>query len=117
MVTLSSASRMRLLMNPSDRIATYRSSSRREMLAQVAHDVLGRRAGKEDGVDAGLLEPHLVLLRDDAAREHQDAPASLLAQQARHLGQQAVVSTRKDRQPDGVDVLLDRRRRDLLRRL
>src|SRR5580693_8714724 len=120
-VTLSSASRMRLLMKPSDGIAdgieTYRSSSRGKMLAQIAHDVFGRGAGKEDGVDAGLLQALLVLLRDDAAREHQDVFAAVLAQQARHLGQQAVVRPGEDREPDRVDVLLDGRHRDLLRRL
>ena len=77
-------------------------------------DVARRRAGREDLADTLGLQPRDVLGRHDAAAEDQHVVDALLAQELEDPAEQVVVRAGQDREPDGVDVFLDRGRDDLL---
>ena len=68
-----------------------------EPLLEVVDDRVGGRSRQEDLVDAGVLEPGDVPVRDDAAGEHEDVGRVLLREQAGDLRQEAVVG------PDRID--------------
>src|SRR5581483_6067525 len=85
-----------------------------DVLADEGDDVAGRGAGREDLAHPQRLEACDVLRRDDAAPEDDDVLDALRAQEREHLAEQVVVRPGEDGEADGVDVLLDRRRDDLL---
>src|SRR5207248_11304952 len=77
-------------------------------------DLLGRRAGREDLLDAHRLERGDVLRRDDPAAEDHDVRRVLLPEQLEDAREEGVVGSREHAEPDGVRILLDRGRDDLL---
>ena len=80
-------------------------------------DIPHRRTRLEDTVHAKGLEARDVGIRDDPANEHEDVIHALFAQERHQTGHDVVVRAGEDREPDHVGILLQRRRRDLLRRL
>ena len=68
-------------------------------------------------IKAGLLEGRDVVVGDDAAGRHEDVTQAVLAQSVADARQQRHVRAGQDRQPDHVDVFLQRRRDDHRRRL
>src|SRR5262249_47537531 len=88
-----------------------------DVLADEADDVLSRRAGCEELLDAHRLQGGDVLGRNDPAAKDGDVAGALLAEQVEDPLEQVVVRAGQDREPDGVGVFLDRRGDDLLGRL
>jgi uncharacterized RDD family membrane protein YckC len=89
----------------------------REALAQPVDDVLERGARREQLRHALFLQGGDVVLRDDAATEHDDV-GRLASLQLLHDGwEQCHVRARVDREPDHLGVLLERSVDDHLRRL
>src|SRR5581483_4983459 len=93
------------------------SDGRADVLADEADDVLRRRAGREQLLDAHGLQRRDVLGRDDAAAEHRDVVGPLLPEQLEHALEEIVVGAREHAEADGVGVLLQRGGDDLLGRL
>src|SRR6185369_4955780 len=103
--------------------ASAESVSRDTLVARpgVGSQVLGhfgdRRARPEHPGDAGLGQGGDVVVGDDPAGCHEDVVEACVEEQLRDPGQERHVGARQDRQADDVDILLEGRRRDHLRRL
>src|SRR6266568_562854 len=85
--------------------------------ADPGDDLGGGRARGEDPGHAHPGQFPDVLVRDDAAAEHHDVGGVPLLEQLDHPAEERHVRAGEDGEPDGVHVLLDGRRHDLLRRL
>ena len=72
-------------------------------------NVLGGGARRKYLLDAGRLQSWDIILGNYAAAEHRDIVGALLLEQCTDPRQQGVVSAGKDRQPDTVHILLNRR--------
>src|ERR1700730_11577778 len=77
-----------------------------EPLAQPIDDVLERCAWREQLRNAFLLEGGDVVLRDDAASEHDDVGRLAPLQLLNHGWKKCHVRARMDREPDHLGVLL-----------
>src|SRR5258707_9700644 len=77
-----------------------------DVVADEAHDVLGRRARSEELLHAHGLERPDVLRGNDAAAEHRDVLRVLLLKQLEHALEQIVVGAREHAEPDRVGVFL-----------
>ena len=80
-------------------------------------DVARRRARREDGGNARLLECGDVRLGHDAAADDQRVRHALAAHKLDNLGEEMRMSAREDAQRDDIDVFLQSCFRNLLRRL
>ena len=73
-------------------------------------------AGAVNGGDALGLEEIVVLLRDDAAADHQDIVGALVAKGFDQLGHEGLVAGGLAADADDMDIVLDRLARRFLRR-
>ena len=73
--------------------------------------------GAEDRGHAALLESGHVVVRDNSAGRDEDVRHPTVAQEGADAGHERHVRAGQDRQTDDVDVFLERRRHDHLRRL
>src|SRR5688572_22884245 len=80
-------------------------------------DLAGVGARAEDRLDAPVAQLAGVVIGDDAAAEDDDVLRAFRDEEVLDLGEERHVRARQAGQADEVDVLLDGRRDDLLRRL
>src|SRR6476646_2062261 len=92
-------------------------AARLHILANEYRDVIHRRAGIEDGTDAGFLEEIKILLWNDAADEKQHVFHLVLLEEIRHARDNGIVCAGKNREANHVHVFLQRRVDKHVRRL
>src|SRR2546426_8834526 len=99
------------------RAAPGASSRPSGVLLEELDDLLERHSGTEDALEARLLQLRDVLRGDDPAARDDDVRGLLLLQDLHDAREERHVRAAEGAEPDRVDVLLDRRRHDVLRRL
>src|SRR6266700_3184943 len=72
------------------------------------HDLIHGGAGLEDGGDTRFLQRIYVLVGDNSAEDQQHIVHLVLLEQIHYTGNDRIVRTRKNREPDDVDVFLQR---------
>ena len=86
--------------------AGSRNAARLDVRADKLNDAVHRRARLKDRGYAHLFQRVYVLIRDDAAHQHQHVIDLVLLQQFHHARHNCVMSAGKNRQANDVDVFL-----------
>ncbi len=94
-----------------------KSGGNGDALIDECDDVLGAGARTKDGGDASLAQRLDIFVGDNAAHQHHHVVQALLAQQLHHPRAERQMRARQNAQAHHIDVFLQRRFGDHLRRL